>query len=324
VGIKDFVQRGKKSQEQRDAEKAKRRAEPPKPNPLLIEAKRVLARKRFGQNFLIHQGTIDGIIRCLDVAPTDTILEVGPGLGFLTRGILPKAKHLNVVELDRRMVDYLDCHFRSHPEREKLTIISKDIMAVDIDSLGMDRFKVVGNLPYNITSGVLFKFAGEMTNRDMHLRSRIDQLTFMVQKEVGERIVAPPGGKDYGPLSIALQYWFDCQLEFFVPPEVFEPRPKVTSVVISLFPRETGRHPVDDLDLMQRLVRASFQQRRKMLRNSLLHDTGLNEAMMLAALAEVGIEPTQRPECVSVEQFAMLSNAVGKQLHDAKLADATL
>jgi len=313
MGIKDHFQRGKKTKEQKDAEREKARAKV-KPNPLLIEAKRVIARKRFGQNFLIHQGTIDGIIRCLDVEPTDTVLEVGPGLGFLTRGILPMAKQLNVVELDRSMVSYLERHFEGNPDRDKLTITSRDIMAVDINELGMERFKVVGNLPYNITSSVLFKFAGEMTNRDMSLRSRIDQLTFMVQKEVGERITAQPGCKAYGPLSISLQYWFDCQLEFFVPPEVFEPRPKVMSVVISLFPREEGRHPVDSLDLMQKLVRASFQQRRKMLRNSLLHDTGLNEDMMNAALAEVGIEPTQRPESVSVEQFAQLSNAVGKLL----------
>jgi 16S rRNA (adenine1518-N6/adenine1519-N6)-dimethyltransferase len=184
-------------------------------------------------------------------------------------------------------------------------------MAVDIArEMPEGPFKVVGNLPYNITSGVLFKFAGEMTHVDMSLRNRLQQMTFMVQKEVGERIVAQPGSKTYGPLSIALQYWFECQLEFLVPPDAFEPQPKVTSVVISLYPRREGKCPVNNLATMQRLVRGTFQQRRKMLRNSLLHDGLLTAERMETACAAAAISPDARPETLSIEDFARLANAV--------------
>ena len=310
MGIQDKFKRGRPPSEDKEARRNKEKALK-KPNPLLIEAKRMLARKRFGQNFLIHQGTIDGIIRCLDLNPEDAVLEIGPGLGFLTRGLIPKVKTLTAVELDYRMVDYLSDYFRRTPLWDNLTLVSQDIMSVDVPSLMQaERFKVVGNLPYNITSGVLFKFAGEMTQTDMSLRQRVQQLTFMVQKEVGERITAPPGSKTYGPLSIALQYWFDCQLEFLVPPEVFEPRPKVMSVVISLYPRQEGLCPVQDLGLMQRVVRTTFQQRRKMLRNSLLQN-GLLHVDHLDAVCQVaGVDPQARPESLSIPDFARLADAI--------------
>lgn len=271
----------------------------------------MLARKRFGQNFLIHQGTIDGIVRSLEPGPTDTVLEIGPGLGFLTRNLLPKVKHLSAVELERGMVEYLSRYVeQAPPQNATFELIHDDIMAFDLSRIPGERFKVVGNLPYNITSGVLFKFAGEMTQTDMALRQRIQQMTFMVQKEVGERIVAKPGSKTYGPLSIALQFWFECQLEFFVPPEAFEPRPKVHSVVITLYPRTSPVCEVGDVALMQKLVRTTFQQRRKMLRNSLMHETGLNEEQVLQVLANCEIPPTERPEQLPISAFARLSNAV--------------
>ena len=310
MGIQDKFKRSRAKTEDKDAKRAKARAEK-KPNPLLIEAKRMIARKRFGQNFLVHQGTIDGIVRCLDLSPTDNVLEIGPGLGFLTRSLLPQVEHLTAVELDYRMVDYLGDYFRRTTEWAKMNLVSQDIMSVDVPALmPSERFKVVGNLPYNITSGVLFKFAGEMTQTDMSLRKRVQQLTFMVQKEVGERITAKEGSKDYGPLTIALQYWFDCQLEFLVPPTVFEPQPKVMSVVISLYPRQEGLCPVSDLTLMQRVVRTTFQQRRKMLRNTLLNDHLVKAEELEGVLEASGVDPQARPETLSIEAFAKLTDAI--------------
>ena len=325
-------------------------------NPLLNEAKKMLARKRFGQNFLISQSVIDGIVRCLDLDPaTDNVLEIGPGLGFLTQSIRPKVKHLTCVELDKRMVDYLARKFQllapktsegideldaelteedaldvtEEPEEEApyvkggnlldpihvdgFSLIQQDILAYPLDAIPYDKFKVVGNLPYNITSGVLFKFAGELEETIVPMRQKVQQLTFMVQREVGERMVAPAGGKAYSPLSIALQYWFEVQQEFLVPPEAFQPRPKVTSVVISLIPRAEPLCQVDDLAFMKKLVRASFQQRRKTLKNSLLHDTGIQAAALEKALIESGISGMARPETLTIEQFGALSNALCRQ-----------
>ena len=311
MGIQDKFKRRSPDQVAKEIKRAKEAEAKKKPNPLLIEAKRVMARKRFGQNFLIHQGTIDGIVRSLDLEPSDCVLEIGPGLGFLTQSLLPKVAHLTAVELDFRMVNYLSDKFRRTPFWEKMNLISQDIMAVDVPSvMQTERFKVVGNLPYNITSGVLFKFAGEMTQTDMSLRQRVQQLTFMVQKEVGERITAKEGSKTYGPLAIALQYWFDCQLEFLVPPEVFEPRPKVMSVVISLYPRRQGLCPVQDLALMQRVVRTTFQQRRKMLKNSLLNEGLVKAEQVDAVLETAGVDPQARPETLSIETFARLADAI--------------
>ncbi|MCS6266982.1 MAG: 16S rRNA (adenine(1518)-N(6)/adenine(1519)-N(6))-dimethyltransferase [Vampirovibrio sp.] len=322
-------------------------------NPLLNEAKKMLARKRFGQNFLISQSVIDGIVRCLDLDPaTDNVLEIGPGLGFLTQSIRPQVKHLTCVELDKRMVDYLARKFQllapktsegieeleaedldtietDEPEEEApyvkggnlldpihvegFSLIQQDILAYPLDSIPYEKFKVVGNIPYNITSGVLFKFAGELEETIVPMRQKVQQLTFMVQREVGERMVAPAGGKAYSPLSIALQYWFEVQQEFLVPPEAFQPRPKVTSVVISLIPRAEPLCQVDDLAFMKKLVRASFQQRRKTLKNSLLHDTGIQAAALEKALLETGISGMARPETLTIEQFGALSNALSRQ-----------
>lgn len=293
--------------------RAERKPLPPKPvNPLKQEARKVLARKRFGQNFLISASIIDGIVRCLDLSPQDALLEIGPGLGFLTQALLPNVNHMTAVELDRHMVGYLEKKFAPALEAKQLELIQQDILAYDLNRLQSDSFKVVGNLPYNITSGVLFKFAGELYESDAPWRSKIRQLTFMVQKEVGERICSTPGSKLWGPLSISLQYWFDCQLEFLVPSDCFEPAPKVTSVVISLFPKAEPSAVAKDLRLLSLLVRAAFQQRRKTLRNSLLHGTGLTEELLLPALESVGILPSERPEQLSIPQFVALTNAVAE------------
>lgn len=326
-------------------------------NPLLNEAKKMLARKRFGQNFLISQSVIDGIVRCLDLNPaTDNVLEIGPGLGFLTQSLRPNVKHLTCVELDKRMVDYLARKFQLLPSKtsegideldvefdadetdtmaadeleetpayikggnllepihvEGFSLIQQDILAYPLEAIPYDKFKVVGNIPYNITSGVLFKFAGELEETIVPMRQKVQQLTFMVQREVGERMVAPAGGKAYSPLSIALQYWFEVQQEFLVPPEAFQPRPKVTSVVVSLIPRAEPLCQVDDLTFMKKLVRASFQQRRKTLKNSLLHDTGIQPQALEQALQETGISPMARPETLTIQQFGALSNALTRQ-----------
>jgi 16S rRNA (adenine1518-N6/adenine1519-N6)-dimethyltransferase len=295
-------------------------------NALLKEAKRVLARKRFGQNFLIHQGIIDGIVRCLDLVPErDVVLEIGPGLGFLTQALLPCVKQLTCVELDRRMVSYLRQKFGTpvvsdeplesvrYDLPERLRVIQQDILAFDAAGLEAPTFKVVGNLPYNITSGVLFKFIGELYEVAHPLRGRVSQLTFMVQKEVAERLVAKPDTKAYNPLSICAQYWFEPQLEFLVPSSAFEPQPKVTSAVVSLFPRREPLCQCDDLPLLYRLIRAGFQQRRKTIKNSLLCNTGLTLPQLEGALEACGLSMQLRPEVIAIEQWVALVNQLQDQ-----------
>ncbi|WIM06903.1 MAG: 16S rRNA (adenine(1518)-N(6)/adenine(1519)-N(6))-dimethyltransferase RsmA [Candidatus Nitricoxidivorans perseverans] len=248
-------------------------------------------RKRFGQNFLIATGVIRDIVEAIAPRPDDRMVEIGPGMGALTEPLLEKLDHLHVVEIDRDLIAQLRERFA--PDR--LTIHEGDALEFDFGSLG-PGLRVVGNLPYNISTPLLFHLAGFAASVcDMH---------FMLQKEVVDRMVAPPGGGEYGRLSVMLQYRFGMERLFLVPPDAFDPAPKVESAIVRLLPRPAETRTVRDETLFGRIVTAAFGQRRKMLRNT------LRDWFSEAQLQGLGIAPTARAEELAVEDYVRLANAL--------------
>ena len=257
------------------------------------------ARRRFGQNFLVSDGVIRKIVDAIAPRASDTVVEIGPGLGALTGPLLERLDHLHVVEIDRDLIARLRARFP--PER--LTIHEGDALEFDFGALASGgRLKIVGNLPYNISSPLLFHLA--------QYADRVHDMHFMLQKEVVDRMVAAAGTKDYGRLSVMLQYRFHLERLFVVPPGAFNPPPKVDSAVVRLIPigvtevgaRGTARRP----DLFAVLVAAAFSQRRKMLRNTLRELLGERE------IAALGISPTARAETLSVADFVKLANRLAE------------
>jgi len=248
-----------------------------------------VARRRFGQNFLVSPGIIRKIILAIAPQRDDALVEIGPGLGALTEPLLEAVDHLQVVEIDRDLIARL----KAAHSPERLTIHEGDALELDFSSLG-GNLRVVGNLPYNISTPLLFHLADHATAvRDMH---------FMLQKEVVDRMVAAPGNGDYGRLSVMLQYRFEMERLFLVPPGAFDPAPKVDSAIVRLMPRPLAQRQARDEEHFGRVVMAAFGQRRKMLRNNL---KGLAGEADLEALA---IAPTARAEEIPVADYVALSN----------------
>jgi 16S rRNA (adenine1518-N6/adenine1519-N6)-dimethyltransferase len=271
------------------------------------EARHLRLKKRFSQHFLVNAGVLERIAGLMDLKPEDTVVEIGPGSGFLTERLLERAGTVIAVELDRKMCEYLRKKFANRPNFQ---LIEQDVLRFDFESIEAPRFKVVGNLPYAITSKIMFKLAGELDMVNYPLRQRIEQLTVMIQKEVGERVTAKPGQKAYNPLSIALQFWFDPRFDFEVPARDFYPPPKVESAVVSLFPRATPRAEVQDMAVFGRLVRTAFAQKRKTLRNALLNGAFANADVLDKIFGATGIDSSLRAEALPVEAFGDLANAL--------------
>jgi 16S rRNA (adenine1518-N6/adenine1519-N6)-dimethyltransferase len=249
------------------------------------------ARKRFGQNFLVCRGTIARIVEAIAPRRNDCLVEIGPGLGALTEPLLERVDHLHVVEIDRDLIARL----RERFPPEHLTIHEGDALEFDFGALGRD-LRIAGNLPYNISTPLLFhlaSFAGSV--RDMH---------FMLQKEVVDRMVAAPGTPDYGRLSVMLQYRFDMERLFVVPPGAFNPAPKVDSAIVRLLPKPAAMLTARDEALLAKVVSAAFGQRRKMLRNN------LREWFSEVQLRDLGIAPTARAEELTVEDYVRLAGQV--------------
>jgi len=248
-----------------------------------------VARKRFGQNFLVDSGIISAIVSAINPQRGDTVVEIGPGLGAITEPLLARVDHLHVVEIDRDLIARL----KKQHSPERMTIHEGDALAFDFASIGKNMH-LVGNLPYNISTPLLFHLADYAENvYDMH---------FMLQKEVVERMVAEPGDADFGRLSVMLQYRFYMEWLIDVPPESFEPAPKVESAVVRLIPKPAAELNAKSLDKLSQLVLAAFSQRRKMLRNTL---KGLLDDAGFAAL---GIDPTRRAEDIPVEGYVRIAN----------------
>lgn len=255
------------------------------------------ARKRFGQHFLVDDTVIDSIVRAINPQPDDTIVEIGPGLSALTQPLLQRLKHLKVVEIDRDLAARL----RSQHAPERLTVVESDALQVDFATLG-PQLRVVGNLPYNISSPLLFHLLASAP-------AIIDQ-HFMLQREVIDRMVAKPRTADYGRLSVMLQSRYAMHKLFDVPPEAFDPPPRVVSAVVRMVPLpDTRRKPVSQAAFEQVVARA-FAQRRKMLRR------GLADWASAIDWQGLGIPETARAEELSVDQFMALAD----HLHAAGLA----
>jgi 16S rRNA (adenine1518-N6/adenine1519-N6)-dimethyltransferase len=255
-----------------------------------------VARKRFGQHFLVDQQVIADILDLLAVQRDDLVVEIGPGLGALTSPLLRRLDHLHVVEIDRDIIERL----RNAHLSDLLTVHAGDALLFDFGRLARmscGGLRVLGNLPYNISTPLLFHVAGfGDCVRDMH---------FMLQKEVVERMVAKPGSRAYGRLSVMLQYRFVMERMFDVAAAAFNPAPKVESTVVRLIPRAAAEMSAHNDQRFSALVAAAFSQRRKMLRNSL---RGEGDDQQLAAL---GVSPTCRAEDLSVDDYIRLANSLG-------------
>ena len=251
-------------------------------------------RKRFGQHFLHDRHVIGRIVAALAPRAEDHIVEIGPGQGALTRELATHTAHFDAVELDRDLL----AHLQSAIPSGKLTLHSADALKFDFCRLMQEgrRLRLIGNLPYNISTPLLFHLLDQA--------GCIEDMLFMLQKEVVQRLAASPGGKDYGRLSVMIQY--RCQVEklFDVAPGAFTPPPKVDSAVVRLTPHATPPVAVNDEARFSQVVRAAFASRRKTLRNNL---KGLLSAEQLLAL---GIDPVRRAETLSLAEFATLSNAI--------------
>ena len=275
----------------------------PKVTRHILSAFHLRASKRLGQNFLVDAGVVHAIVDAADLSHADTVLEIGPGIGTLTQGLAESGARIVAVELDKKLPAVLAETLKGY---DNVTVVPGDILKLDILrilNLGAgERFKVVANLPYYITTPIL------MALLEQHLP--IERMVTMVQKEVAVRMTARPGSKDYGALSVAVQYHTDARIVMDVPPRAFMPAPEVTSAVIACRVRETPDvHPSDE-KLFFRLVRAAFGQRRKTLLNALT-GAGLTKELCRAGLAAAGIAESLRGEQLSLADFARLSDAVG-------------
>ncbi len=253
------------------------------------------ARKRFGQNFLQDDGIISRIIRSIAPKPDQHLVEIGPGLGAITEQLLAAAGELDVIELDRDLIPILRTQFFSYGDR--LRIHQGDALKFDFHSLVRDQqpMRVVGNLPYNISTPLIF-----------HLLSHsgiIEDMHFMLQKEVVERLAAQPGDKHYGRLGIMAQYYCRVDNLFLVPPEAFSPRPKVDSAIVRLTPHRQLPYTALDHGDLATVVRTAFSQRRKTLRNN------LKKMLPSGQLEALGIDPGIRPERVPLSDFIKLSDS---------------
>ncbi len=263
-------------------------------------------KKALGQNFLVDQGVLGRIVEAVRIDPGDRVLEVGPGRGALTRMLALRAASVIAVELDRQLVPILIEEFAAMPNVE---VVQSDILRVKLEELlGNDlgiKWKVAANLPYNISSQVLFKFLDN--------RFHFSRMVLMLQREVGERLLAGPGGKEYGILSLLFPMVFNVKKELIVRPGAFFPVPKVDSMVLSFEPLPEPRFPLNNEAMFRRLVKASFSQRRKTLWNCLKGEGFTTSDVLLRDhLAVCGIESGRRGETLTLEEFARLSNQLGE------------
>lgn len=260
----------------------------------------VRAAKSLGQHFLRDEGVIAHMVAEIDPRPGDSIVEIGPGLGALTLPVLERCKAMMAIEFDTRVLDILARKAKPHGE---LTLIHDDVLNVDLAALPMAKpLRLIGNLPYNLSSPILFHcLAARVAVADMH---------FMLQKEVVERIVADPGSKAYGRLGIMIQQQCDTEWLMDIPPDAFDPPPKVDSAVVRLVPLAAPRWPVANDAAFAMLVRTAFGQRRKMVRKS------LGQWFDGADFADLDIDPTARAENLHGSDFAALTQRMLEKKHE--------
>lgn len=262
--------------------------------------------KKFGQNFLIDTHVLDKIIAAANIGPDDFVVEIGPGIGTMTQYLAYAAREVCAVEIDHNLIPILEDTLSGY---DNVTVLNKDILKVDMNALAQEKnggrpIKVVANLPYYITTPIIM---GLFEN---HVP--LESVTVMVQKEVAERMQVGPGTKDYGALSLAVQYYAEPYIVANVPPNCFMPRPKVGSAVIRLTLHTDTPIQVKDEKMMFRLIRASFNQRRKTLVNGITNSVELQytKEQVAQAIEKCGFPPAVRGETLELKQFAMLSDAL--------------
>lgn len=266
--------------------------------------------KKFGQNFLIDEHVLDKIIRAAEITKDDYVLEIGPGIGTMTQYLACAAREVTAVEIDRALIPILEDTLK---EYDNVSIINEDILKVDIAALAKEKnggrpIKVVANLPYYITTPII------MGLFESHVP--LESITVMVQKEVADRMQVGPGTKDYGALSLAVQYYAEPYIVANVPPNCFMPRPAIGSAVIRLTRHQKPPVEVMDEKLMFRLIRASFNQRRKTLANGLKNSGELNlsKEVITAAIEKLGKGSSVRGEALDLEEFARLTNIIKEEM----------
>jgi len=257
-------------------------------------SKKLRAKKRFGQNFLHDQSVIERIINAFNPQKADEVYEIGPGHAALTEHLIEYTDNLNLVEIDNDLVPKLEQKFK---DRDNVTIHHQDALLLKIPN---NNTRIIGNLPYNISTPLLIRF--------LYQADKIKDMVFMLQKEVVKRICAPVGIKAYGRLSVMLQYAFECEELFIVPPEAFNPRPKIDSQIIKLTTRSNP--PKVDLVAMEALVKQSFGQRRKTIKNN------LKKIIPEQQLIDLGIDPKARPETLTVKDYVNLTNGLNHEAHE--------
>ena len=280
---------------------------------LILHKYKIQANKSLGQNFLVDDNVIDEIIRSSNIDKQDLIIEIGPGLGVLTNRLLKEANNVIAVELDKRMVNILQDRFIINingQAESKLEIINEDVLKINLNEIIAEKrkqteiknVKIVANLPYYISTPIIMKL--------LENRLDIDEIIVMVQKEVADRMQVGPGSKDYGALSLAVQYYASPYIVANVPPNCFIPRPNVGSAVIRLTRYQEPPVQVKDPKLMFKLIRASFNQRRKTLQNGLNNspEISFSKEEITKAIESLGVSPSVRGEALSLEQFAQLAN----------------
>lgn len=274
----------------------------------LLKAWNMKPKKHLGQNFLLNQALADTIVQCADLSARDHVLEIGAGLGAITLPAARRAGRLVAVEKDAQLLDLL----RTEVMVQQLTnidLVNQDILTIDFKSFfgtGSARGVVIGNLPYNLSSPVIVQL--------MESRAVIRRAVLMLQKEMAQRLIAPPGKRDYGRLSVMLQYCADVAVVAEAPARLFYPRPKVDSLVIQVAFKDRIATPADDERLLSRVVKAGFSQRRKTLRNAMAGNIlQADHARVEAWLAKADIDPRRRAETLTVAEFVHLANLISRE-----------
>ena len=272
----------------------------------LSRARHFRTKKRLGQNFLIDANAIQRIIDEANIQPDETVIEIGAGVGFVTEQIAPKAKKIIAIEIDFDAIEELISLPYSN-----IDVIGKDILKTDISELTDERVKIIANIPYYITSPILVHLLGEIDQDDYPNRKKIKEIILMVQYEVAKRLVANERSpsKEYGLLSILANYWTETEFLQKIPAKSFYPSPKVDSAIIKLTLRDKPAIDVKDSKLFRRVTKASFNVRRKTLKNALCMG-GFKSETVIKALELSGIDPNRRAESLSMEDFKNLTEAI--------------
>lgn len=272
----------------------------------ILQKYQFVFQKKFGQNFLVDKNILEKIIEAAEVTEQDCVLEIGPGIGTMTQYLAERAKSVTAVEIDRNLIPILHDTLSSY---DNVTIMNEDILKVDIHRIveeqnGGKPIKVVANLPYYITTPIIMAL--------FEKRVALQSITIMVQKEVADRLQAKPGSKDYGALSLAVQYYASPEVIVKVPASCFMPRPNVDSAVMKLTRYDAPPTTAKEESYLFAVIRASFNQRRKTLVNGLANagNLGVSKEMIVEALEKMGMSPTVRGETLTLEQFTELSNSL--------------